>query len=89
MDEAKFFTIEATARFFQVPESKICEWLKRTELVAKLRNHQLVIGADEIARMISIYPERQPAGAALGVQRQKMQRISTSESRGRVPAKEI
>ena len=89
MSEAKFFTIEQTAKFFGVQEAKICEWLKRTELVAKLRGNQLMIGADEIARMISIYPERQPAGAALGVQRQKLKRIITTESRGRVPAKEV
>ena len=82
MDETKFFTITQTAKFFGVDESTIHGWLKRTELVAKLRGNQLTIGVDAIARMISIYPERQPMGFP-GVQRQKLKRIITSENRGR------
>ncbi len=83
----QYFSIEATAKFFGVQEPKICEWIKRQELIATLRNYQLTVGVDAIADMISSYPERAPAGAALGVQRQRLKRIVTSENRGRVPSK--
>jgi hypothetical protein len=85
--ETKFFTITQTAKFFGVDESTIHGWLKRTELVAKLRGNQLMIGADEITALVERMPERAPA--SIGVRRQKTQRISTSENRGRVPAKEV
>jgi hypothetical protein len=87
MDETKFFSIEETAAFFGVDESTIHGWLKRQELIATLHNRQLMIGVDAIADMIERMPERAPA--SVGVRRQKMQRISTSENRWRVPAKEI
>ena len=90
MDETKFFTVEATAKFFQVPEATICEWLKRCELIATLRNRQLMVSAGEIARMISTYPERQPMGLDSGVGRVvRLKRIITTENRGRVPAREV
>ncbi len=82
----QFFSIEATAKFFGVQEPKICEWIKRQELIASLRNHQLVISADEIAETIRRFPERQPMGLP-GVQRQRLKRIITSENRGQLPAK--
>jgi hypothetical protein len=81
MDETKFFSIEQTARFFQVPESKICEWLTRCELIATLHNRQLMIGTDAIAALVERMPERAPA--SIGVRRQKLKRIITSENRGR------
>lgn len=90
MDETKFFTIEQTAKFFGVSEPTICEWLKRCELIASLRGNQLVVGADEIARMLSIYPERQPMGLDSGVGRVvRLKRIVTTENRGRLPAREL
>jgi hypothetical protein len=88
MDEAKFFTVEATAKFFQVPEATICEWLKRCELIATLHNRQLMIGADAIADMIQRMPERAPMGLP-GVQRQRLRRIVTSANRGLIPAREV
>ena len=87
MDEAKYFSVEATAKFFGVDESTICSWLKRVELVATLHNRQLMIGTDAIADMIQRMPERAPP--RMLVQRQKMRRIITTENRGRLPAKEI
>jgi|688.fasta_scaffold294599_3 transposase len=86
----QFFSIEQTARFFQVSEATICSWLKRCELIATLRNRRLVVSAGEIARMLSIYPERQPMGLDSGVGRVvRLKRIITTENRGRVPAKEV
>ena len=85
MDETKFFTITQTAKFFGVDEPTICSWLTRQELVAKLRGHQLTIGVDAIADMIERMPERAPA--SIGVRRQKLKRIITSENRGQLPAK--
>ena len=87
MSEQKYFSIEATAKFFCVSEPTIHEWLRRQELIAKLRGNRLTIGADAIAALIERMPERAPAGAALGVQRQKLKRIITSENRGQLPAK--
>ena len=90
MSEQKFFSIQATARFFGVAESKILEWLKRKELLADLQGYKLVVSVDEIARMISIYPERQPMGLDSGVSRVvRLRRIITSENRGRIPAREL
>lgn len=83
----QYFTVEQTARFFQVQEAKICEWLKRCELIASLHNRQLMIGTDAIADMIQRMPERAPPGML--VQRQKMRRIITRENRGRLPAREV
>lgn len=86
----QYFTITQTAAFLQVPQAKICEWLKRCELIASLRGNQLVVGADEIARMLSIYPERQPMGLDSGVGRVvRLKRIVTTENRGRLPAREL
>ena len=88
MDETKFFTVEATAKFFGVDVPTICEWLKRCELIATLRNRQLMVGAGEIAETIRRFPERAPMGLP-GVQRQRLRRIVTTENRGRVPSREV
>ncbi len=82
----QYFSIEATAKFFGVDESTIHGWLKRQELIASLRNHRLVISADEIAETIRRFPERQPMGLP-GVQRQRLKRIVTTENRGQLPSK--
>jgi hypothetical protein len=89
MDEQKYFSIEQTAKFFGVDEPTIHGWLKRTELVAKLRGNQLMIGTDAIADMIQRMPERTPTGVALGVNRvARLRRISTCETR-RVPLRDV
>ena len=89
MDEQKYFSIEATAKFFGVDEQTICSWLKRQELIATLHNRQLMIGTDAIADMITRMPERTPMGVALGVNRvARLRRISTCETR-RVPLRDV
>jgi hypothetical protein len=82
----QFFSIEATAKFFGVDEATICSWLRRQELIATLRGHQLTVGVDAIAETIRRFPERQPMGLP-GVQRQRLKRIVTSENRGQLPSK--
>lgn len=80
-----FFSVEQTAKFFGVPVTKIAEWLGRQELIATLQGYSLLIGADAIADMIRRMPERAPMGVALGVNRvARVQRIVTSENRGRI-----